>query len=160
MNQVIEFLKDNPQYESSFLPSDEGAPPDPSGPPEDGDEFNCKCGMCQRMPTEREQLCCRSRVRGRCMLFTAATVMERSILDQVTLEIAVENNNLVFANRDDFQSNKFLRHMAYRQFVVWHYGNLGVGIRVVVPSCVVREIRRRYPSTDGHYTGFIPTRIY
>ena len=28
------------------------------------------------------------------------------------------------------------------------------GVRKVIPSCVVSEIRRKYPSKDGIYTGF------
>ena len=41
------------------------------------------------------------------------------------------------------------RKAAYRQYIIATYGYLGRGIRRVAPSCVVRCIRRWYPSHDG-----------
>ena len=157
MEQAISFLESHRQYLKFFSPVAVDDPPSPPGPPEGDNGFSCNCGRCVEMPTDREQLCCRSRSRGRCVLVTASTVMARTIMDQVTLEVAVQTNNIVYADRDDHHQNVNLRHMAYRQYVIWYYGKLGAGNRVVVPSCVVTEIRRRYPSADGHYTGFIPS---
>lgn len=37
------------------------------------------------------------------------------------------------------------RHIAYRQFVRWCWGVLGLNWRVVIPSCVVCCIRAHYP---------------
>ena len=51
------------------------------------------------------------------------------------------------------------RHAAYVQFILWQHGRLGVGHRVVVPSCCTWAIREKYPNALGHYTGFIPGRL-
>lgn len=44
--------------------------------------------------------------------------------------------------------------------VLWHTGNLcagcslGKGKRVVIPSCVVRDIKSEFPDSNNDYTGF------
>lgn len=57
------------------------------------------------------------------------------------------------------ESNRQFHHAAYRQWVVWQYGSLGSRRRVVVPSCYVWAIRDRFPDPNGHYVGFIPSRV-
>ena len=47
-----------------------------------------------------------------------------------------------------------MRHASYRQYVMWQHGHFGKGHCRVIPSCCVLEIRKHYPSPDGHYTGF------
>ena len=44
------------------------------------------------------------------------------------------------------------RYTAYRQFVRWCWGFLGRHVRVVLPACVVHEIRRSFPAAE--YAGF------
>ena len=46
------------------------------------------------------------------------------------------------------------RHLAYRQFVLWQPGLLGVERRVVIASCCVWKIRDTFPDPRAHYTGF------
>ena len=45
-----------------------------------------------------------------------------------------------------------------RQYTAWfhYYKNLGKGNRVVIPTCVVHEIRETYPEVNGAYVGFKP----
>lgn len=48
-----------------------------------------------------------------------------------------------------------LRKLAYRAFTVWIHSFLGFHNRKPIPSCVVREIRSKYPDPKGRYTGFL-----
>ena len=84
--------------------------------------------------------------------------MELYVLDPGVLGLAnVYRADLLAGNaRHD---NEARRHDAYRQFVLWRHGRLGHGVRRVIPSCCVWQIRNRYPSQDGHYTGFLPNRL-
>ena len=45
--------------------------------------------------------------------------------------------------------NSDYRKAAYYQFCLWRYGKLGKGNRCVLPSCVVKLIRTRYPEPKG-----------
>ena len=48
------------------------------------------------------------------------------------------------------------RLVAYRQFICWMLRGekLGKGRRVVIPSCVVKTIRKAFPDPNHDYTGF------
>ena len=46
------------------------------------------------------------------------------------------------------------RYASYKQFTWWIHSRLGKGMRKVIPSCVVRSIRKNYPSENGVYTDF------
>lgn len=49
-----------------------------------------------------------------------------------------------------------MRFTSYRQYTAWahYFERLGRGVRVVIPACVVRKIREKYPDAKGEYTGF------
>ncbi len=52
-------------------------------------------------------------------------------------------------------TNAKLRYIAYRQYVQRVHGLLRAFIRVVIPSCVVRRIRREFPAGPGEaYEGY------
>ena len=104
------------------------------------------------MPLPEEQLCCRRAV-GRCLLQTAEGELNDVVFRRNVLLVAIHHMNDLFAYNEQ-PGNDNLRHAAYRQFVLWRFGHLGSGNRVVIPSCVVWEVRDRYPSGDGTYTGF------
>lgn len=48
---------------------------------------------------------------------------------------------LALPQEEDYNKGSGKRHAAYRQFVLWHHGRLGVGVRRVIPSCCVWAIR-------------------
>ena len=48
------------------------------------------------------------------------------------------------------------RFTAYRQYTAWshYFERLGRGKRVIIPACVIKQIRDTFPSSDGVYKGF------
>ncbi|XP_050066073.1 P2X purinoceptor 7-like [Aphis gossypii] len=52
--------------------------------------------------------------------------------------------------------NKAWRYICYKQFTLWvnSWMPIGRGNRVVIPACVVKKIRERYPEENGLYIGF------
>ena len=59
-----------------------------------------------------------------------------------------------FHDDPDFAATRW-RNASYRFFVLWMWGKLGYGNRVVVPSCCVKKIRQQFPSPDGRYKGYM-----
>uniref|UniRef100_A0A8C5H0J8 P2X purinoreceptor 7 intracellular domain-containing protein n=1 Tax=Gouania willdenowi TaxID=441366 RepID=A0A8C5H0J8_GOUWI len=103
----------------------------------------CVCNNCRDMPTDVECKCCGQQPEA---CISILPHMAAYILQEGHLRLARE-------------SSKQLRHAAYRQYVMWQYGALGRGNRVVIPSCVVWRIRDCFPDLLGHYTGYIPGRV-
>lgn len=81
------------------------------------------------------------------------------ILDELVLQIAQMYRQDVLALPQDVDYNKSKRHAGYRQFILWHHGRLGVGVRRVIPSCCVWAIRDKFPDQFGQYRGFVPSRL-
>ena len=115
----------------------------------------CKCGLCIIMPTPAENKCCTRSVRA---CITTNPLFQQIVLDGNILDVQMRYREDMLAT-DHPRNNENFRHAAYRQFVLWQHGRLGQGNRVVVPSCCVKAIRNRYPSPNGVYVGFRPTRL-
>ena len=135
------------------------ADPPPSGPQVRDKPTWCICHNCREMPTDVERKCCGQQTHS-CIAMLPH--IEAYILQEGHLRLAIRIWNDVRA-LDDLpdpgESNKQFRYAAYRQFVVWQYGALGAGNRVVLPSCCVWKIRDRFPDPHGQYKGFIPNRL-
>lgn len=134
-------------------------PPGPQPQPPAAQPTWCVCTHCKEMPTLIERKCCGEPA-------DSCTSMQRHMDHFILLE-----GVLYFASRiwaevraepavfGPGENNRSFRHAAYRQFVMWQYGALGQGRRVVIPSCCVWRIRDRYPDPQGQYKGFVPSRV-
>ena len=108
----------------------------------------CKCGVCTFMPQDIENKCCGQR---RCV--TTHTRFQKLCLDQDVLQLTIRNRGDIRNDQED-NSTRSCRKTGYRQYVLDRYGHLGKGKGKVCPSCVVKTIRRNYPSQTGVYMGF------
>uniref|UniRef100_A0A9J8BS37 P2X purinoreceptor 7 intracellular domain-containing protein n=1 Tax=Cyprinus carpio carpio TaxID=630221 RepID=A0A9J8BS37_CYPCA len=125
----------------------------------------CTCGNCDKMPTEVENICCNEiqKVCQRMMqIADPPTYMvhhpgfEANCLNPYTLQ---NINNIYKADygrvRRRTEEERF-HYVAYRSFVSWCWGYLGQHVRVVILSCVVRQICQHFPDPAGQYAGFRP----
>ncbi|KAK7933903.1 hypothetical protein WMY93_004799 [Mugilogobius chulae] len=132
--------------------------PPPPGPPNPEQLRWCVCSNCKPMPTLLEQKCCGETVNCISML----PHMDLYIVQVGVLRLARRVWNDLRAEMDAQElgeSHRQFRYAAYRQFVVWRYGVLGPGNRIVIPSCCVWKIRRKFPDPHENYVGFIPSRV-
>jgi hypothetical protein len=114
----------------------------------------CICGYCVDTPDMKneERKCCRRQI-----CITRTERCRNVCLDNDIIR-AANNGNADVRARVPGYDNRNLRHVSYRQYVMWQHGHLGKNNRVVIPSCVIWLIRRKWPSPDGRYTGFLPPR--
>ena len=126
----------------------------PSEPPSAGSELLatvpewCKCGRCQQMPQDIENKCCKQK---QCITYSSR--FSKLCLDPDVLELCIRNASDIRNDRED-NSTRAFRKAAYRQFILTRYGYLGKGNRRVCPSCVVLQIRKKFPSLTGIYMGY------
>ncbi|CAM4530128.1 unnamed protein product [Leuciscus chuanchicus] len=114
----------------------------------------CVCGHCRDMVTDMEKVCCRQ-TPEHCISNMA--YMAYYILDEGVLRLARGAWNDIFAindHQEPGEEQRQYRHSAYHLFVLWQHGRLGIGNRVVIPSCCVWKIRDSFPDPRGQYTGF------
>ena len=105
------------------------------------------------MPTAVENRSCEQRIlcRSKTQVFTNVCV------DRQNVETAIKNIADTFVATARFD-NKALHHESSRQYIMWQMGHLRKNKRVVIPSCCVWAIRRAYPSPDGFYRAFLPSK--
>ena len=112
---------------------------------------HCSPGrICCHMPTDVENVCCG--MARNCI--TLGPQFPMYCTDEGALRIALRMLNEFFVEEVEILNNNSLRHAGYRNFVLWQYGRIGRGHRVVIPACVVQAIRNAYPNPNGIYTGF------
>jgi hypothetical protein len=54
--------------------------------------------------------------------------------------------------------NNHFRYHGYRNYISFIHGHLGKHRRLVIPVCVTKHLRHRFPDPKGEYTGFLPGR--
>ena len=107
----------------------------------------CICNKCLNMDTPIENKCCR---RTTCV--TTTEPFETIVLDR-DMSVAIVNRSDDFADEPDYSPSSY-RKAAYRQWTMWQIGSTGRSNRRVIPSCVVRAVRNRYPAPDRIYLGY------
>ncbi|XP_071160816.1 P2X purinoceptor 7-like [Mytilus edulis] len=109
----------------------------------------CECGNCQEMPSLEENVCCR-----------VSDLVLPNLEDHNCITMHHSYDTLIL--NSDVLALAYIQMMihsrlvAYRQFICWMLKgeNLGKGRRVVIPSCVVKDIRDSFPENNNDYTGF------
>ncbi|NXN71599.1 P2RX7 protein, partial [Himantopus himantopus] len=110
----------------------------------------CCCGKCQPTQKYHEQLCCR-RKKGQCI--TTSHWFQQLVLSSHTLKKSLLYRE-PFLDLKDGNINNQLRHLAYKQYILWRFGSFDLEDRAVVPSCCRWKIRDTYPKAVDNYTGF------
>ncbi|OBS79088.1 hypothetical protein A6R68_18496 [Neotoma lepida] len=124
--------------------------------PKSGDSPGwCQCGKClpSRLPENRralEELCCR-RKPGPCI--TTSELFWKLVLSRQALQLLLlyQEPLLVLEEED---TNRRLRHCAYRCYAIWRFGSQDMADFAILPSCCRWRIRKEFPKTEGQYSGF------
>ncbi|XP_071949147.1 P2X purinoceptor 7-like [Antedon mediterranea] len=155
-NLLKEAAKKNPGLILSILDRQQlperGHHPDADGAAPDW----CVCHACREMPTQVERMCCGYNPDNCTSLLPD---FELLVLNEAVLDIARAYRQDVLVAPLDNNWSRGHRHTAYRQYILWQHGRLGIGIRRTIPSCCVWKIRDRYPDEFGQYVGFQSARI-
>ncbi|XP_041644411.1 P2X purinoceptor 7 [Cheilinus undulatus] len=114
----------------------------------------CRCDCCSPSSLPHEELCCR-RSAGACI--ASSPLFEQLVLRRPLLEAVLLYRDPLTPPSDQAQTAA-LRHCAYRQYISWRFGVPPADTHPAIPSCCVWRIRDEYPSPDGQYGGFRPTR--
>ena len=132
---------------------------------ESPNNIQCTCGKC---PASASGYCCREidiacrmldseeGITTAPLCITESAKFRNCILNTDVLRlIAFSMDKLKIHDKDVETQRKLFGHTAYRCFLaLLELHGLGKGNRYELPSCVVHEIRRAYPSRDEQYTGF------
>ena len=102
------------------IPS-EGAPH--PGPTDTSPPPFCVCCLCQPMPTDKDNLCCKEKRLCR----SRTTAFQNICIDSDNLSTVIRSlaERYVFTPTYD---NRAMRHAAYRQCIMWQHGHLGEDI--------------------------------
>ncbi|XP_029366371.1 P2X purinoceptor 7 isoform X1 [Echeneis naucrates] len=130
---------------------DHEAEPKPKGQPPSW----CRCGCCSPSSVPQEELCCRWS-EGACI--TSSALFEQLVLQRSLLEAVLLYRDPLAPPAGRGQTAA-LRHLAYRQYITWRFGDPPSDTQPAIPRCCVGRIREVYPSPDGQYGGFRPARM-
>ncbi|VDO68347.1 unnamed protein product [Haemonchus placei] len=135
----------------------------------------CSCGSCVSFTTVHENVCCRETlvnngagghgheneaVRGlrkkvreseHCIVHHPS--FNKIALDREVLRVMIEQMRLEKkkCKRHEVDDNRCFRYCAYRSFVIWCYGRLGILRGFELPACVRGAIMKEFPSDSGSY---------
>jgi len=115
----------------------------------------CKCDCCAPSSLPQEELCCR-RSDGACI--TSSPLFEQLVLRRSLLEAVLLYQNPL-SPPAELGHTTALRHCAYRQYIIWRFGDPPNDTHPAIPRCCVQRVREEYPRLDGQYSGFRPSRM-
>ncbi|KAL3886517.1 hypothetical protein ACJMK2_026502 [Sinanodonta woodiana] len=104
----------------------------------------CRCTHCREIPSDEEKMYC-NQLPMNCL--SRLQDFDLVVLDEVVLGVAQQYRQDVFTLDQDEDYNRGKRYTAYRQFILWYHGYLGVW-----------KIRDKYPEHFGRYTSFLAGR--
>ncbi|XP_055863255.1 P2X purinoceptor 7-like [Biomphalaria glabrata] len=120
----------------------------------------CKCGNCGIPAKKEEKKCCydESTISKKMSIHNIGCITNHPDFYSVCLNLAVlevafyQYSEENATNHKDVDIHRKYRYVAYRQFARWIFHRLGRKRRVILPACVVKQIRDKFPSEL--YTGF------
>ena len=120
----------------------------------------CTCQNCPAMTTAKESVCCREIWEALDKMESQRCITAHRRFEWVCLDEEVLQTSLVAMHDVRFDRytlpipEKTFRLAAYRQFTWWIHSRLGKSIRRVIPACVVKQIREKFPDKSGQYAGY------
>ena len=120
----------------------------------------CACGHCRAMETETESFCCRDRKEATEYYFEGRKCITESedfrmvCLSKPELDTALSVFNRFRGGSIENIDNKSYRLASCKQYIFWVYNYLGKGVRKVISSCAVWEIRNESKSENNLYVPF------
>jgi hypothetical protein len=133
-----------------------------------GNRLWCQCGECCEMDSDEQSVCCAEFENIKICMQHYTCVSKNPSFPKLILDMEVLNvSRQILGTKTkskwkqkmlhaDNPLNKTWRYVAYRQFVSWinAWKPIGYKNRVVIPSCVVKNIRQIFPEGDEKYVGF------
>ncbi|KAJ8049500.1 P2X purinoceptor 7 [Holothuria leucospilota] len=153
-NLMMATSKDNPEQTAGSSDNEPEV-----GAERRGNSDWCQCGLCHAMETRVESICCTEvgrlgdKVMGSCI--TLHQNFDSVCLNEDVLSATWDLVQYTKGNRSSGNlQHRHYRFIAYKMFTLWGHGHMGKGNRTPIPSCVVYQIRLKFPEPDGTYTGF------
>ena len=129
----------------------------------------CYCGNCGPMAKAKEAVCCVTSDAKNAQFKDFVLSAGHCVLESEEIETSISEVNCrlqwymqrrlaLFTEEEcrfQLMQNNNYRHHAYRSYISYINGLLGRGVRKVIPSCVVLEIRKRWPDPNGLYRGHV-----
>lgn len=158
------------QMEAKYGPTDSMEDCFPShplkSPGSDADEYEedpsrvgnsvwCRCQHCIPMPTALESVCCKEIDKALENMAGHSCITEHTAFniyceDPMYVNISMRMIGDVKVPPPEKDISRFLRRAAYRGFLAWIHGYLGLRNRKPVPSCVVKRVRQAFRYPDLH----------
>ena len=113
----------------------------------------CSWGICIPLESTKNNICCQPDLTNGQTCIVQSQTLRDMCMNPGIVEIAGIVNYSVNFHVDPTFSNSKYRNQAYRFFVIWQYGKLGMGQRRAIPACVVTHIRAIFPDEKSMLHG-------